>query len=95
MAGDSGAAERGRPMTPMTPMIRVTLCKSLIGRNARHRASVAGLGLRRIGASSLLADTPENRGMIKKVRYLLQVQEGVQPGADADCDKPRAAPKHP
>lgn len=88
MAGNSGAARRGQPM------IRVTLCKSLIGRNARHRASVAGLGLRRIGTSSLLADTPENRGMIKQVHYLLQVEEGVQGALDAER-KPRPPAQSP
>lgn len=56
--------------------IKVTLRKSLIGRHVRHKASVAGLGLRRIGQTAEVMDTPENRGMINKVSYLLSVQVG-------------------
>jgi ribosomal protein L30 len=42
---------------------------------ARHKACVSGLGLRRMHHSVVVADTPENRGMINKVSYLLQVEE--------------------
>ena len=41
----------------------------------KHRACVAGLGLRRIGHSVVVNDTPENRGMIERVSYLLRVEE--------------------
>jgi large subunit ribosomal protein L30 len=54
----------------------VTLVKSTIGRLANHKACVAGLGLRRIGQTVEVADTPENRGMIRKVNYLLKLEEG-------------------
>jgi len=55
--------------------LRVKLVKSTNGRIARHRACVSGLGLRRMNHSVVVADTPENRGMINKVSYLLQVEE--------------------
>ncbi|MCB6183766.1 50S ribosomal protein L30 [Leeia sp. TBRC 13508] len=54
--------------------IKVTLVKSLIGRLESHRACVRGLGLRRVGSSSEVLDTPENRGMINKVHYLLKCE---------------------
>lgn len=55
--------------------LRVTLVRSLSGRVAAHRACVAGLGLRRMHQSVVVADTPENRGMINKVSYMLAVEE--------------------
>jgi large subunit ribosomal protein L30 len=55
--------------------LKVTLVRSLSGRVARHRACVTGLGLRRLHHSVLVADTPENRGMINKISYMLQVEE--------------------
>ena len=56
--------------------IKVTLVKSRFGRLKTHRACVAGLGLRRIHQTVEVIDTPENRGMINKVAYLLRVEEG-------------------
>ena len=55
--------------------IKVTLVKSVHGRLANHKACVAGLGLRRIGHSVEVLDTPSNRGMINKASYMLQVEE--------------------
>lgn len=55
--------------------IKVTLVKSRFGRLRKHRACVAGLGLRRMHQTVLVDDTPENRGMINKVFYLLRVEE--------------------
>ena len=55
--------------------LEVTLVKSIHGRLKSHQACVSGLGLRRIRHSVTVADTPENRGMINKVSYLLQVEE--------------------
>ena len=55
--------------------IKVTLVKSPIGRVARHRACVRGLGLRRLNHSVEVIDTPENRGMINKVADMLVVSE--------------------
>ncbi|MGE0624618.1 MAG: 50S ribosomal protein L30 [Pseudomonadales bacterium] len=54
--------------------IRVTLIKSPAGRLKRHKACVAGLGLRRIGHTVEVEDTPAVRGMISKVNYLLRVE---------------------
>ena len=55
--------------------LKVTLVKSRHGRLRAHRACVAGLGLRRMNHTVTVADTPENRGMINKVSYLLRVEE--------------------
>ena len=51
------------------------LAKSPWGRLPKHRACVAGLGLRRVGSVRELEDTPAVRGMIDKVHYLLEVSE--------------------
>jgi large subunit ribosomal protein L30 len=55
--------------------LKVTQKRSLIGQNKRNRAVVVGLGLRRIGNSVTLSNTPEIRGMIKKVIHLVEVEE--------------------
>jgi large subunit ribosomal protein L30 len=55
--------------------LKVTLVRSPFGRIAAHRACVSGLGLRKIRQSVVVADTPENRGMINRAAYLLQVEE--------------------
>ncbi|MEX0731704.1 MAG: 50S ribosomal protein L30 [Aquisalimonadaceae bacterium] len=55
--------------------LKITLSRSLNGRLARHKACVSGLGLRRMHQSILVQDTPENRGMINKVSYMLTVEE--------------------
>ncbi len=54
--------------------IKVTLVKSLIGTKQSHRATVRGLGLRRLNSSAELQDTPAVRGMINKVSYLLKCE---------------------
>jgi len=55
--------------------LKVTLVKSRHGRTKSHQACVTGLGLRKIHHTVMVADTPENRGMINKVSYLLSVEE--------------------
>jgi large subunit ribosomal protein L30 len=55
--------------------VKITLVRSKHGRLASHKACVAGLGLRRIHQTVEVIDTPENRGMINKVQYLLNVEE--------------------
>ena len=55
--------------------VRVTLVRSVNGRLRRHKACVLGLGLRRMHQSVEVEDTPCTRGMIRKVAYLLQVEE--------------------
>ena len=54
--------------------IRVTLVKSLIGTIDTHKACARGLGLRRLQHTVTVLDTPENRGMINKISYLLDVE---------------------
>jgi len=55
--------------------LKVTLLKSKFGRLKSHRACVAGLGLRRIRHTVTVLDTPENRGMIDKISYMVSVEE--------------------
>lgn len=54
--------------------IRVTLVKGVIGTKQDHRATVRGLGLRRIRHTVELEDTPAVRGMINKIAYLVKVE---------------------
>jgi len=54
--------------------IKVTLVKSVIGTKQDHRATVRGLGLRKLNSSAELEDTPAVRGMIRKVAYLLKCE---------------------
>ncbi len=55
--------------------LKVTLVKSKHGRLKSHKACIAGLGLRRIHQTVSIQDTPENRGMINRVSYLVSVEE--------------------
>ena len=55
--------------------IRVTLVRSMHGRLARHRACARGLGLRRMHHTVEVEDSPCTRGMIRKIAYLLEVEE--------------------
>jgi large subunit ribosomal protein L30 len=55
--------------------VKVTLVKSPIGRKPNHRATVKGLGLRKMHHSRVLVDTPEVRGMIRSIGYMLKVEE--------------------
>ena len=55
--------------------LRITLIRSPIGFTRTQAATVTGMGLRRLNHSVELADTPETRGMIHKVRHLVTVQE--------------------
>lgn len=54
--------------------IKVTQVKSVNGRLKSHQACVAGLGLRRIGHTVEVEDTPSVRGMVNKVNYLVKVE---------------------
>ena len=53
--------------------VKVKLVRSVIGTREDHRATVRGLGLRRLNDVRVLEDTPAVRGMIRKVDYLVQV----------------------
>ena len=52
--------------------VKVTQTRSAIGRLPKHKASLRGLGLRRLNSSAVLEDTPAVRGMITMVRYLVK-----------------------
>ena len=60
-------------MTTTTSKVILQLVRILIGTRESHRATVRGLGLRRINSVSELEDTPAVRGMINKVSYLVKV----------------------
>ena len=68
--------------------IKVTLIKSMAGQLASIRASARGLGLRRIGHTVVVADTPSNRGMMFAASHLLRVEP-------ADAGKSTAAARRP
>ncbi|AWH90310.1 50S ribosomal protein L30 [Buchnera aphidicola (Melanaphis sacchari)] len=55
--------------------IKITQIKSKIGRIPKHKKILFGLGLKRIGHSVIRQDNPAIRGMIKKISYILKVQE--------------------
>jgi large subunit ribosomal protein L30 len=56
-------------------MMKVTLVRSIYGRQKRHQACVRGLGLRRMHHTVEVEDTPATRGMINRVSYMLKVEE--------------------
>jgi large subunit ribosomal protein L30 len=55
--------------------LKVTLVKSKHGRLKNHKACVAGLGLRKIHQTVTVIDTPENRGMINRISFMVSVEE--------------------
>ncbi|SJM96471.1 50S ribosomal protein L30 [Crenothrix polyspora] len=55
--------------------LNVTMTKSKFGRLPRHQACLKGLGLRKINQTVQIINTPENRGMINKIAYMLKVEE--------------------
>ena len=55
--------------------VTITLVRSPIGRLKAHKACVTGLGLRKMHQTVTVEDTPQNRGMINTVSYLLKVEE--------------------
>ncbi len=55
--------------------LKVTLYRSLNGRLKTHQQCARGLGIRKIHNTVTVTDTPENRGMINKIAYMLKVEE--------------------
>ncbi len=55
--------------------LKVTLIRSTSGRLKNHKACAAGLGLRKMHQTVEVIDTPENRGMVNKISYMLRVEE--------------------
>ena len=73
-ADESGAGRpAGERQETGVKTIRVQLFRSPWGRLKKHRACVAGLGLRRIGQTVEVEDTPSIRGMIERVKYMVRV----------------------
>jgi len=68
-------AKKGAARKSSAKMLRITLLRSPIGFNRTQGATVTGMGLRRIRHTVELPDTPETRGMILKVRHLVEVAE--------------------
>lgn len=58
-----------------TKHLKVTMIRSMNGRLKSHKSCVRGLGIRKIHNSVMVNDTPENRGMINKISYMLRVEE--------------------
>ncbi len=73
MATEQKKQDKTKEGKTASKTVRVTLVKSINGTRESHRATVRGLGLRRINSTSTLEDTPAVRGMINKVSYLLKV----------------------
>jgi large subunit ribosomal protein L30 len=67
-----------------TPMLAVTWVRSTIGHKAAARGTIRALGLHRLNQTVQIPDNPVNRGMIRRVAFLLQVEE---PAADAHTEK--------
>jgi large subunit ribosomal protein L30 len=67
----------------MAAKLKVTQVKSEISHIARNRATVRALGLRGIGSTSIIADNPATRGMVRQVRFLVTVEELDDQGAAA------------
>ncbi|MBP7928696.1 MAG: 50S ribosomal protein L30 [Acidimicrobiia bacterium] len=55
--------------------LTITLVRSTIGSKPKHRATIKAMGLRRINDSRTLPDSPAVRGMIQRVRHLVEVEE--------------------
>ena len=63
----------------MAGRLRVTQVKSTISHVARNRATIRALGLQRIGDTVVIADNPATRGMVRQVRFLVEVEEIEEP----------------
>ncbi len=59
----------------MSAFLKITLVKGLSGRTEHQRKVVKGLGLKRVNKSVVRNNTPEIRGMVEKVKFLLHVEE--------------------
>ena len=59
----------------MAAKLKVTQVKSTISHIARNRATIRALGLRGIGSTRVVTDNPATRGMVRKVRFLVTVEE--------------------
>ena len=71
------ASKTHAPKQSTEKSIKVTLIRSIYGQLANIRGSVKGLGLRRIGHSVVVADTPSNRGMVNTASHMLKVEPAL------------------
>jgi large subunit ribosomal protein L30 len=71
------ASKAHAPKAVEEKAIKVTLVRSVYGQLANIRNSVKGLGLRRIGHSVVVADTPSNRGMVNRASHMLKVEPAL------------------
>ena len=55
--------------------VKLTLTRSPFGRLPNHKACALGLGLRRMHRSVVVIDTPETRGMMNRISYMLKIEE--------------------
>jgi large subunit ribosomal protein L30 len=72
---DPSGSEKQMTSTASQTTLRITLLHSPIGTTFRHKATLQALGLRKIRQSVDQVDTPQLRGMLSKVRHLVQVEE--------------------
>ena len=69
--------------------LKITLVKSIAGSSERQLATVAGLGLKKFGDEKILKDTPEVRGMVKKLQHLVTAEVVKQDPKPSARRKPR------
>jgi large subunit ribosomal protein L30 len=75
----------GKRTTGGAPKLRVTWVRSTIGHNAGARGTIRALGLHRLHETVEISDTPENRGMLRRVAFLLAVEDPAAGAADASA----------
>jgi large subunit ribosomal protein L30 len=76
----SKAADKTKDKASDEKSVKVTLIRSVYGQLASIRGSVKGLGLRKIGHSVVVADTPSNRGMMNAASHMLKVETALGSG---------------
>lgn len=86
------AAERSKTRrTSSAPKLRVTWVRSTIGHTAATRGTIRALGLHRLHQTVEVADTPENRGMLRRAAFLLEVEEPAAGGKGASAKEEESA----
>lgn len=70
----------------MAAKLKVTQTRSTISHIARNRATIKALGLHGIGSTSIVADNPATRGMVRQVRFLVTVEEIAEGDTGATAD---------
>jgi large subunit ribosomal protein L30 len=76
------AAKRSSDAAPL----RVTWVRSTIGHKAAARGTIRALGMHRLHQTVEIADNPVNRGMIRRVAFLLEVQEPAAPAKEGTSE---------